>query len=419
VKTIWLWNHDAMRMADDQAGRHFWFADNLIKRGYNAVVFCANTNHFNGQVKEMHSPFCIEKSGEVTFVFIKCITYEGNGVKRIANWVSFYLGLHKSYKKIISMLCKPDIILASSVHPLTMVAGVQIAKKLKVPCIAEVRDLWPEAIFNVDKAKKDSLLGRVLRVGEHWIYRNADALIFTKEGDTDYLKEKGWTTKQGGDVDLDKCYYINNGIDYDEFCERIVSEPLEDKDLINDKFNVVYTGTIRPVNDVGMIVKAAELLQQRDITDIEFLIYGDGTERARLEKYVKDNGILNVKFKGYVARKHIPYILNCASVNLLNYAQGKYNWTRGVSSNKLFEYLVSGKPVISTVQTGYDIIVKNQCGIALQECTPSALAEAILCIKNMESVQYKEMGQNALDTGLEFDVKNLVDKLESILNSLL
>jgi hypothetical protein len=42
---------------------------------------------------------------------------------------------------------RPDVIIASSVHPLTMVAGIRIAKRMKIPCICEIRDLWPEAIF--------------------------------------------------------------------------------------------------------------------------------------------------------------------------------------------------------------------------------------------------------------------------------
>ena len=33
------------------------------------------------------------------------------------------------------------------VHPLTLVAGIKIGKKLKVPCICEIRDLWPESFI--------------------------------------------------------------------------------------------------------------------------------------------------------------------------------------------------------------------------------------------------------------------------------
>ena len=95
------------------------------------------------------------------------------------------------------------------------------SKKLKIPCICEVRDLWPEAIFAVGKAKESSLLGKLLVAGEHWIYKKADALVFLKEGDTNYLKERKWTQEQGGDIDFKKCYYINNGVDIEVFNKEI------------------------------------------------------------------------------------------------------------------------------------------------------------------------------------------------------
>jgi len=56
-----------------------------------------------------------------------------------------------------------------------------------------------EAIFAVSNLKEKSIIGRLLTAGEHWIYKRADALIFTKEGDTDYIKEKGWDTDHDGD----------------------------------------------------------------------------------------------------------------------------------------------------------------------------------------------------------------------------
>ena len=40
------------------------------------------------------------------------------------------------------------------------------------------------------------MLGRILVAGEHWIYKNAAAIVFTKEGDTDYIIEKKWDKHQ-------------------------------------------------------------------------------------------------------------------------------------------------------------------------------------------------------------------------------
>lgn len=415
MKNIWLWNHYATDMYKNRGGRHYWFAKNLIKQGYNATVFCANTFHNNSEyIDTKNKKYATDTVDNIPFVFVKTTKALGNGRDRVKNMGLFYLNLFTAAKEYIKLNGKPDVILASSVHPLTMVAGIQIAKKLKIPCICEVRDLWPEAIFSFNKAKEKSLLGRILTAGEHWIYKKADALIFTKEGDSDYIIEKKWSTEQGGDINLDKCYYINNGIDIEWFTKSSSTNTIEDEDLSTDKFKVVYVGAIRPVNHVGNILDAASIL--RDVEDIQFLIYGDGNQKEMLEKKVTEEKLTNVKMKGFVNKQSIPYILSKSSVNILNYSQTQYNWTRGNSSNKLFEYMASGKPVISTVKMGYSIINKYKCGIELNTSTPEELANAILKIKNMHKDQYSLMGHNARKGAKDFDFRKLTMKLLDVID---
>ena len=182
-KKIWIMNHYATSMFRDKAGRHYWFAKKLEERGYAAVVFCASTYLNNNESVDLNGKqYSVQHDGKTPFVFVKTPAYSGNGVGRVKNMAGFYFGLFKAADAYARQDGRPDVILASSVHPLTMAAGIKIAKKIGIPCICEVRDLWPEAIFAFGKAKEDSLLGKALIRGEHWIYRNADALIFTKEG---------------------------------------------------------------------------------------------------------------------------------------------------------------------------------------------------------------------------------------------
>lgn len=417
-KKIWIMNHYATNMYFNEGGRHYWFAENLIKQGYVPTIFCANTRHNTGDYIDVgDEKYSIDIKCNIPFIFVKTTKSIGNGIDRIKNMVLFYKNLFHIAKKYAKENGKPDVILASSVHPLTMVAGIKIAKKLGVPCICEIRDLWPEAIFAFNKAKEKSLLGRVLIAGEHWIYKKADALIFTKEGDTDYIKEKKWDTSQGGDIDLSKAYYINNGVDIDAFNQSIAKVAFKDEDLDQPNFNVIYVGAIRPVNNVGNILDAAKIL--REHKDIQFLIYGDGNQREALEKRVTEEKIDNVKMKGLVHKKVIPYILNKSSLNILNYSQTQYNWSRGNSSNKLFEYMASGKPVISTVKMGYSILEKYSCGLELENASAQELADGILKVKNMSEEEYKKMGDNAKKGADDFDFKVLTNKLIKVINTVM
>ena len=403
-------------MFKNKGGRHYCFGKYLLKKGYKVKIFCANTYHNRKEYINIEkNTYKEEICDNIPFVFVKTIQSTGNGLKRILNMMLFYINIQKVANKL-KIKERPDIIIASSVHPLTMVAGIKIAKKIGVPCICEVRDLWPEAIFSFKKLKENSIIGKLLIGGEHWIYKNADAIIFTKPGDIDYLKEKKWLNTFGGDIDQEKCFYINNGVDIKAFNNAIEKNKINDNDLNSEMFNIVYTGAIRPVNNVGMLLDTAKLLKNEK--NIQFLIYGDGNQLPQLEKRIKDEDIKNVKLKGYINKQYIPFVLSRASVNILNYSQTLYNWKRGNSSNKLFEYMASGKPIISTVKMGYDIIEKYNCGISLDKNLPEELSKKILYIKLMDKEKYNQYCTNAKKGALEFDFERLTNKLINIIEGI-
>src|SRR5699024_2696538 len=120
--------------------------------------------------------------------------------------------------------------------------------------------------------------------------------------------------------------------------------------------------------------------------------------------------------KGRVEKKYIPFILSRSSINLLNYSQKQYNWKRGNSSNKLFEYLASGKPILSTVKMGYSFIEKYNCGIELNSPSPEELAKNIVEIKNMSKESYTKLSYNAKNAAKNFDFEKLTSDLENVLS---
>lgn len=417
MKNVWVFHHYATIPTLNGHLRPFYFGNLMAKYGIKMTIFAASFLHFSDKnLITDKKKWLLNEEFDIPFVFVKTPSSKNGGVSRVKNMFAFFRGLFGVSKWYARKNGKPDLIIASSPHPLTMVAGILIARKFKIPCVCEVRDLWPEAIFAASNLAENGLLGRVLTKGEYWIYKSADALIFTKEGDTDYIIEKGWDMDHGGDISLKKCHYINNGVDFDSFMRFKNENTVNDPDLDSMKFNVVYTGAIRPVNNVGNILDAAKLLKNE--TDIQFLIYGDGNQFEDLKNRVADEGITNVKMKGFIEKKYIPYILSKSDVNILNYSQAKYNWSRGNSSNKLFEYMASGKPIISTVKMGYCPLSKYKCGISLEKDTPEELAKAIIQVRNMPKNEYDQMCENARNGANDFDYKILTEKLIAVMETL-
>jgi len=161
-------------------------------------------------------------------------------------------------------------------------------------------------------------------------------------------------------------------------------------------------------------VKAAEIIQDRGIEDIKFLLFGDGYHRAELEKHVEDKRVTNVVFKGKVEKKYIPSILSKSSLNVFT-GQHIYLYKYGLSPNKMFEYFASGKPIVSNVECEYDLLESYQCGITVKGGSAEALADGILAFYCMSKSDYDIYCHNALNAAKDFDFQVLTDKLEEAL----
>jgi hypothetical protein len=412
-KNIWIMNHYAHGTFFSKGGRHYWFAECLLKSGYKPTIFCSSTRHNSEEAVVVDNGKYLAKStGGIPYVFVKTTKYKNNGIQRIRNMWSFYKNLFPVAKSYAQIQGKPDVILASSVHPLTLLAGIKIAKKFGVPCICEVRDLWPESLVAYGSLKRNSMLTKILYLGEKWIYIKADSILMTWEGGKDYIIDQGWNK----DIDLAKVKHISNGVLIDDFDKNSEKFEISDEDLESKQYkNIVYAGSIRKVNNLGLLIDAAKIIQDKGLSDIRFLIYGSGNESEILIKKCKEEQIDNVIFKGRVEKKYVPSILKKAYVNILHNSSTSLD-NYGQSQNKFFEYLAAGRCIVQTYKTGYSICDKYNCGISASIQNAEEIAEAIITACNDEKNNII-MGVNARKASHDFDFNKLTIKLINIIEN--
>ena len=415
-KTVWILNHYAGGMLFDKGGRHYNFARYLKQAGYEPVVFCANSKHGRAELYYETDALWHEHTAEETgvpFVFVKARTYTGSGKQRVLNMVDFYRNVRKAAREYAAQHGAPDIIYASSVHPLTLVAGIQTAKRFGVKCICEMRDLWPESIVAYSsRFTKDHPLIKLLYQGEKWIYKKADKLIFTREGDRDYLAEQGWDAPHGGPIDLDKVYYINNGVDLETFAYNREHFQTRDPDLDDpDSFKVIYTGSIRHVNGLGLLLDTA-----KEVKDprVRFLVWGDGDELPALRQRVLDEHIENVVFKGRVNKQYIPYIVSRADLNF-NHNTPVSIFRFGISFNKLFDYLAAEKPVLSDFPSQYNPSIQWGAGREVEDPTPANIARTVEAFSSIGPDAYAHYCANAAKAAKVFDFSALTQTLIGVI----
>lgn len=412
-KTIWLINHAAMPPQYEVRIQTLKRAQYLRDYGYKVFIICGSYLHnTNLNLIEDNAPYkIVEYEGGQSFIHIRTKNYQGNGIARILSLMAFYLRLWWYASKFE----KPDYFSHIAAVPFSNITYF-IAKKIKAKFIVDVVDLWPESFLAYGLVSKNNIFLKLAYKAEYWLYQKADVLIFSMEGGKDYIREKGWSLEQGGKIDVNKVVYINNGVDLLDFDYNKQHYNIADDDLENEElFRVIYVGSIRLANNLKQLIDAAALL--KDISNMRFLIYGDGEDRSYLEQFCLDNKLDNVVFKQrWVELKYIPYILSKCSLNILNYKNSEI-LRFGGSQSKSFQYMASGKPICANVKMSYCPINNYHLGIAQEFGSPEAYAEAIRSIYALDATSYGQMCISARQTASLYDYKILTKKfVDSIMN---
>lgn len=380
--------------------------------GYNVTIFCANSKHNSDRglhfnLSRLWKEEINLKTG-VPYVFVKAKPYKSNGKDRIINMVDYYRNLLQITKDYVAKEGKPDVIYASSVHPLTLLAGIKLANKYNIKCISEVRDLWPESIVSYGVANKNNPIIKALYKFEKYLYVHSDKLIFTMENAWTYFEERGLDRV----IPRKKVIYLNNGVDLETYNENLEENPYKDIVLDNENlFKVVYTGSIRKVNKIGLLLDAAKLIQN---PKVRIIIFGDGDELEYLKKRVKDEKIENVILEGFVSKKYIASITSKADLNFMHGSQSpvlKY----GISPNKLYDYAAAKKPILTDTETPMNPAEIYGAAIKVPDQTPEDIAKTIDMVSRMGKSEYENYCKNAERLSQDYGYESLTKKFTGII----
>ena len=84
--------------------------------------------------------------------------------------------------------------------------------------------------------------------------------------------------------------------------------------LLKSKFTCVYIGNIGFAQGLGHLLDLAEKV---DKEKFQFLLFGQGAEKEKLENEAKKRNLMNVRFCGVVDRRTVYSILKNASMTYI------------------------------------------------------------------------------------------------------
>ena len=180
---------------------------------------------------------------------------------------------------------------------------------------------------------------------------------------------------------------------------------------------VTYAGAHGPVNALDTVLDTAAALGRTQPGRWEFRLIGDGVEKLRLESRAASEGIASIRFLDPVPKSEIYALLDEADIFVLPLTRGEL-FRHGVSPNKLFDYMATGRPIVYAVDSSNDPVTECGAGIRVPPEDPSAMADALKQLQALAADERFAMGMRGRRYAADnHDLHALAARLEKVLVS--
>lgn len=382
-------NHNAGRPDLGYMFRPYYLAREWINLGHSVTIIGSTYSHVRKG---------ITRNGEelydgIHYVWIKSRKYNGNGLGRLIAMIQFITKIWIRSKNLSSQY-RPDIVIASSTYPLDIYPASRIARYSKAQLCFELHDLWPLSPMELGGYSKRHPFILVMQMAEDYYCKHADKVISIIPLAKDYLIGRG--------LDGRKYFHVPNGVSLEEWIdtEPLLPELAERINKFKDQFGflIAYAGAHGIANALTTLMMVAEKLSDRNVGVV---LFGGGPERESLMKQADNKGLKNVIFLETVPKKQIPALLGQFDALYIG-LQKESLFRFGISPNKIFDYMMAGKPIIQAIDAGNNLVEEAKCGVCAEAENAEDIANAIVKLKSLSPEQRQKMGQN----GKEYVLKN-------------
>ena len=301
-----------------------------------------------------------------------------------------------------------DVVLVTSNPPAAPYAADAFRRRYQIPYVYLIHDLYPDIAVGLGAIDHGSIPFRLARHYQRKWLQNASVVILTGRSVRDRV------ACEYGIAD-DRLAVIPLWAD-----EEILKAGQTPRRFWNEhakgRFMAMYFGTIGPLQNVGIVIDAAKILQD-SYHDIVFAIIGTGEKAPEIEKRLREEQIRNVIFVPKVQSGNIADLLASADISLVTVAPGMDLLCTPI---KFYNILASRRPVIATVTENSEIgqvISETGCGFVVDPYDAAGLADAVVQLASNKALA-EQMGENGYKAACErFLLPKVAHQYYSVLQS--
>ena len=378
---IVLLNHYAGAPALGMEFRPYYLAREWVRMGHAVQIVAADFSHVRARQPRPGD----ELIDGIRYRWVPTPRYQGNGLGRAYNIWSFLRTVRADAPRLQREF-RPDVVIASSTYPMDIWVARRIARPVGAKLVYEVHDLWPLSPIELSGMSPRHPFIRLVQAAEDAAYRDADAVVSMLPKVHDYMASRG--------LDLRKLHIVPNGIAPDDWL--LPPPPLRD-DVAQvlaqarqaGRMVVGYAGSMGLPNALDSLLDAAALLRG---VALQFVLVGDGHERARLARRVADEQLQHVTLLPPVPKAQIPSLLGAIDIAYIGWQQVPI-YRFGIAPNKLMDYMMAGVPVLHSVDAGNDPVAEAGCGLTVSPEAPAAIAAGLRQLAATSVEERRAMGE--------------------------
>lgn len=254
--------------------------------------------------------------------------------------------LARNFGRLAPDLGKPDIIVCAWPTIELADAAVKFGQSVGCPVVVDIRDLWPDIIYEkLNRALPFKCDGFLLNyeAAARRTFQGASAATGLSQGMIDWARRRF-----GGTGRLDRVFHqsmtppeINTSVK--EAAKRAWKE--KGIDLDARKTRLVWSGSLVPETDAETLLDAAALLNDDAAKEIEIIICGKGSLETEIR--ARARRLPNLKYGGWVDATELATLTEASHIGLLCYLD-RFDFRVSVP-NKVVDYCAASMRVLTNI----------------------------------------------------------------------
>lgn len=294
----------------------------------------------------------------------------------------YYQAIKHNLKNI-----KFDLVLYST-PPITLFKPIKYIKERdNAITYLLLKDIFPQNAVDLKMISTASPIYYMFRRKEKRLYNISDLIGCMSAANRDYLLEHN-------------TYIASEKVHISPNTEEPV-QPLklndDEKTKIRRKYGVptdktvfIYGGNLGKPQGIEFVLECIN--QNEDNSDSFILIVGSGTEKVKIEEFIRKNNVQNTKLLSSLPRAEYDKLVNSSDVGLIFL---DYRFTIPNFPSRLLTYMQCGLPVLAAVDRSTDIgeiIKENNFGEYCNSRDPSEFIKKMSCFSDKDVRE--AMGEN-------------------------